>query len=87
MRPETRCVGYELAKIYAELGNQAEAIKWFRDFTERCSDESLNQLAGFDPLLAPLVGDAEFESIRNSLSEKVEKEWGYIENMEREGPL
>lgn len=59
----TKYIGYELAKVYALLGDREEAIKWMRDYLKNGFQAGLQDFALLDPPLESLRDDGEFLEI------------------------
>ncbi len=75
-------IGYELAKVYAQLGDKDEALKWLEHYGNFGFGDGLHDFALYDPPLESLWDDPRFQQIIQQGREQVEKARAEIEKLE-----
>ena len=83
----TKGIGYELAKVYALLGEREKAIKWMENYEEFGFGAGLHDFALLDPPLESLKDDPEFQDIIRKGQDKVAHNRAIIRNLEESEDL
>ena len=81
-RPEDHTVPYDLALVYACLGDEREAYNWLRKAVEIGWRDY--RLAQIDPLLEHLRRDPKFEQLMAEVKNRVERMREQVHKMEEE---
>ena len=78
---------YDLAGVYAFLGNKEAAYKWLREFEKPGFIRGLHELIKIDPLFDNLRNDDEFKAIVKKANEKAAENRAKINELEKQGVL
>jgi hypothetical protein len=76
-------IGYELAKVYAQLGEKDEALKWLEDYANSPGFQvGLQDFALYDPPFETLWSESKFQQIIQQGREQVAKARAEIRELE-----
>jgi TolB-like protein/Flp pilus assembly protein TadD len=78
---------YDLAGVYAFLGNKEEAYKWLREYEKNGFSSGIHEYIKVDPLFDNLRNDEEFKEIVKRANEKAAEIRARINQMEEQGML
>ncbi len=78
---------YDLAGVYAFLGNKEEAYKWLREYEKLGFIVGTHEYIKFDPLMDNLRNDDEFKEIVIRANDKAAEYRARINELEEEGKL
>ena len=78
---------YDLAGVYATLGNKEEAYKWLREYEKLGFLDGLHEYIKVDLLFDNLRNDEEFKQIIKRANEKANEIRARINEMEEQGML
>jgi hypothetical protein len=76
---------YDLAGIYAFLGNKEEAYKWLREYEKIGFSSGIHEYIKVDPLFDNLRNDEEFKEIVKRANDKAAEIRARINQMEEQG--
>ena len=83
----TTHAAYDLASVYAFLGNREEALKWLRFYEELGFSIGLHEYIKIDPMFDNLRNEEEFTEIVNRVNEKKAEIRARISQMEEQDLL
>jgi TolB-like protein/Flp pilus assembly protein TadD len=78
---------YDLAGVYAFLGNKEEAYKWLREYEKLGFREGIHEYIKVDPLFDNLRNDEEFKEIVKRANDKAAEIRAKIKEIEENGAL
>jgi tetratricopeptide (TPR) repeat protein len=78
---------YDLAGVYAFLGNKEEAYKWLREYEKLGFSSGIHEYIKVDPLFDNLRNDEEFKEIVKRANNKAASTRARISQMEEQGEL
>ena len=78
---------FDLAGVYAFLGNKEEAYKWLREYASLGFMAGTHEDIKFDPLFDNLRNDEEFKEIVKRANDKADEMRARIDEMEERGEL
>ena len=78
---------YDLAGVYAFLGNKEEAYKWLMEYEKLGFREGIHEYIKVDPLFDNLRNDQEFKEIVKRANDKAAEIRAKIKEMEEKGAL
>jgi TolB-like protein/Flp pilus assembly protein TadD len=78
---------YDLAGIYAFLGNKEEAYKWLREYEKIGFSSGIHEYIKVDPLFDNLRNDEEFKEIVKRANDEAARIRAKISQMEEQGML
>jgi len=78
---------YDLASVYAVLGNREEALKWLREYEKMGFTNGTHEYIKIDPLFDNLRDDEEFKEIVKRANEEKAEIRARINHMEEQGLL
>ena len=78
---------YDLAGVYAVLGNKEEAYRWLTEYEKTGFGGGLHEFLKFDPLFDNLRNDKEFKEIVKRVNDKAAEIREEIREMEEKGEI
>jgi TolB-like protein len=78
---------YDLAGVYAVIGNKEEAYRWLREYEKTGFGYGLHEFIKFDPLFDNLRNDEEFKEIVRRVNDKAAEIRAEIREMEEKGEI
>ena len=78
---------YDLAGVYAVLGNKEEAYRWLREYEKTGLGAGLHEYIKFDPLFDNLRNDGEFKEIVKRVNDKAAEIREEIDRLEEKGEI
>jgi hypothetical protein len=78
---------YDLAGVYAFLGNKEEAYKWLREYEKIGFSSGVHEYIKVDPLFDNLRNDEEFKEIVKRANDEAASTRARISQMEEQGML
>ncbi|KPK83430.1 MAG: hypothetical protein AMS27_12950 [Bacteroides sp. SM23_62_1] len=83
----TNNAAYDLAGVYAFLGNKEEAYRWLREYEKIGFSTGLHEYIKVDPLFDNLRNDEEFKEIVKKANDEADKIRVRINQLEEQGML
>ena len=78
---------YDLAGVYAFLGDKEEAYKWLREYAKLGFVDGTHESIKFDPLFDNLRNEDEFKEIVKRANDKAAEARAEINRLEEQGKL